>query len=503
MASFFTRKLGACLLSFTGLSLSSGLFYKKYYMVKPDDITISNYSGHKKVQVKASNLYEPSSEAELSEIMHILHNNPNIKGRPTGSGLSHNGISFDSEGMVSMENMRSIIEIDIENKTVTAETGITVQELFEELSQQGFSLPNITSIASQQIGGWTQAGCHGTGLNLPPIDEFIERYKIFSPTYPNGLVLSKNDPDPKIREMFYAFRVGVGAVGVISNITFRIEEREICKETTSVISIPEIWRKHQDILKSNKIVKYLWIPYTNEVLVKLVNAVSKKESEDFLKNNERKKGVGDESVSTFNRRALLERGILNTDNIKETNKEEIKFLKTICGERIGHLEKLIVFNCESWKCVFEVAFKKEGLNDLEFMKELYEFFEKNNIPAHSPIEQRWTSSSRSWLSPAYSENPNDVYCWVGLLVMHLHRSNPEEANKGLEKFNEISAQLAPLLQKYNAFPHWAKIESVVHSEFFKKRLHERFPNIERFKILKKTMDPNRQFANDMINILFD
>ena len=94
----------------------------------------------------------------------------------------------------SMENMRNIIEIDVKNKTVTAECGITVQELFQELSNIGFSLPNITSIASQQIGGWSQTGSHGTGLNLPPIDEFIEQYKIFSPTYPNGLVLSKNDP---------------------------------------------------------------------------------------------------------------------------------------------------------------------------------------------------------------------------------------------------------------------------------------------------------------------
>jgi L-galactono-1,4-lactone dehydrogenase len=303
--------------------------------------------------------------------------------------------------------------------------------------------------------------------------------------------------------MFYAFRVGVGSVGVISNITFRIEERQICRETTSVLSIDEMGKNHQQILNTNKIVKYLWIPYTNDVLVKLVNPVSKEESEAFLKNHGKKAGVGDESVKSFNRRALLERGILDTENIKATNKEEIKFLRTICGERIGHLEDLIVFNCESWKCVFEVAFKKEGLNDLQFMKELYEFFEKNNIPAHSPIEQRWTLSSRSWMSPAYSENPNDVYCWVGLLIMHLHRSNTEEAKKGLEKFNEISAQLAPLLEKYNAFPHWAKIESVVHSNFLTKRLQERFPKLERFRSLRKQMDPNYQMSNKMTEILFN
>lgn len=499
------KRLSFCAFSLATLSVSGGLgyFYKRYHMQNSEQLTISNYSGHKKVQIASKDYFEPSSEAELSEIMHKLRSDPSQKGRPMGSGLSHNGISYEPNGMISLENMRQILEIDLKNKTVTAEAGITVQELFEALSEHGYSLPNITSISSQQIGGWSQSGCHGTGLNLPPIDEFIEKYKIFSPTYPDGLVLSKNDPDPKKREMFYAFRVGVGSVGVISNITFRIEEREICKEKTSVVPISEIEKKHQQILESNKIVKYLWIPYTNEILVKLINPVTKQESEEFLKKSEKKAGVGDESVSSFNRRALLERGILDTENVKATNNEEIKFLKTICGERIGHLEKLIVFNCESWKCVYEIAFKKEGLNDLQFMKELYEFFEKNNIPAHSPIEQRWTLSSRSWLSPAYSENPNDVYCWVGLLIMHLHRQSLEESQKCLKKFDEISAQLAPLIEKYNGFAHWAKIESEIHSKFYRRRAHERFAKIERFKQLRKEMDPNKQFSNKMIEVLFD
>lgn len=503
MSFKFAKRVGFYFASLCTIGYASSHISKVYFAQKDDHISIANYSGHKKVQVKLSNYFEPSSEEELSQIMYHLKAHPSQKCRPIGSGLAHNGIAFEPKGMVSMENMKRIIEIDEKNRTVTAESGITVQELFEALSQRGFSLPNITSIASQQIGGWSQTGSHGTGLLLPPIDEFIERFKIYSPTYPDGLVLSKDDPDPKKRDMFYAFRVGVGSVGVISNITFRIEDREICREKTSVYPITEIEKKHTEILHSNKIVKYLWIPYTEDVLVKLVNPVSKEEGEEFLKNHQKKAGVGDESVKSFNRRALLERGIIDTENIKATNKEEVKFLKTICGERIGHLENLIVFNCESWKCVLEVAFKKEGLNDLQFMKDLYTFFEKNNIPAHSPIEQRWTLSSRSWLSPAYSENPNDVYCWVGLLIMHLHRSSPEESEKALNKFNEITAQLGPLLQKYNAVPHWAKIESVVHTDFLQRRLKERFHKLDSFKALRKHMDPHHQLSNNMTEVIFN
>ena len=331
MASFISRRLGYCLLSFASLSFSSGLYYKHYQMQKSNEITLSNYSGHKKVQIMSDNLFEPSSEAELTELMYKLRKNPKMKARPVGSGLSHNGISFESKGMISMENMKSILEIDKKNMTVTAESGITVQELMEELGQQGFALENITSISSQQIGGWCQTGSHGSGMMIPPMDEFIEKLKIYSPTYPDGIILSKNDPDPKIRDMFYGVRVGMGITGVISNITFRILERKTMIENTYVVPIDELEKKHQEILNSNMNVKYLWIPYTNEVVVKLVNPVSKEEIDTFLK-NEKKHGVGDETLKSFNRRGLLERGVLDVANIKETNRQEINQFKTICNE---------------------------------------------------------------------------------------------------------------------------------------------------------------------------
>ena len=38
------------------------------------------------------------------------------------------------------------------------------------------------------------------------------------------------------------------------------------------------------------------------------------------------------------------------------------------------------------------------------------------VPAPSPIEQRWTSASSSFLSPGYSANPDTVLTWVGIIM---------------------------------------------------------------------------------------
>ena len=107
------------------------------------------------------------------------------------------------------------------------------------------------------------------------------------------------------------------------------------------------------------------------------------------------------------------------------------------------------------------------------------------------------------MSPIYSENPDDVFCWVGALFLQMHRHNPEEFNKGVKKFQEFMEQMQPLLEKYNAFAHWGKIDTVSHSNLWKKRMNERFPKLEKFKNIRDHMDPNHQFSNVMIESIFD
>ena len=43
-----------------------------------------------------------------------------------------------------------------------------------------------------------------------------------------------------------------------------------------------------------------------------------------------------------------------------------------------------------------------------------------------PTEQRWSAASTTPLSPAHSDRPNDVFCWVGL-IMYLPPSQSEVA----------------------------------------------------------------------------
>ena len=55
--------------------------------------------------------------------------------------------------------------------------------------------------------------------------------------------------------------------------------------------------------------------------------------------------------------------------------------------------------------------------DLDYVEELLSRVERQGIPAPSPIEQRWTASSKSALSPASAPGaPQTLFSWVGVIM---------------------------------------------------------------------------------------
>ena len=51
----------------------------------------------------------------------------------------------------------------------------------EALRPYNLTLPNLASIAEQQMGGFTQIGAHGTGKRIAPVDQYVTKMKIVTP----------------------------------------------------------------------------------------------------------------------------------------------------------------------------------------------------------------------------------------------------------------------------------------------------------------------------------
>ncbi|KAK7392974.1 hypothetical protein VNO78_21424 [Psophocarpus tetragonolobus] len=540
-----TRKYAgyAALLLFCGgatyytFPLPDGAKHKKAqifrYAPLPEDLhTVSNWSATHEVQTRC--FVQPEGPEELERAVREADGRK-ARLRPVGSGLSPNGIGLSRAGMVNLALMDGVLEVDRERKTVRVQAGIRVQQLVDGIKDYGLTLQNFASIREQQIGGIIQVGAHGTGATLPPIDEQVIAMKLVTPA--KGIIEISKDKDP---ELFYLARCGLGGLGVVAEVTLQCVDRQELVEHTVVSTMSEIKKNHKKLLSENKHVKYLYIPYTDSVVVVRCNPVSKwkgppkfkpkytadeaiQHVRDLYRESLQKYGAEgskgksaedgevniDELSFTELRDKLIALDPLNKNHVISINQAEAAFWRKSEGYRVGWSDEILGFDCGGQQWVSETCFPagtltKPSMKDLEYIEELKQLIEKEEIPAPAPIEQRWTTSSRSPMSPASSPSGDDIFSWVGI-IMYLPTADARQRKDITEEFFHYRhLTQEKLWDNYNAYEHWAKIEVPKDKEqlaALQARLRKRFP-VDEYNKARKELDPNRILSNNMLEKLF-
>lgn len=534
---YFALLLGCGIATYYSFPFSDSAKHKKAQLFRyaplPDDLhTVSNWSGTHEVQTRV--FHQPESLEELEQIVKEA-NEKKQKIRPVGSGLSPNGIGLTRAGMVNLALMDNVLDVDVEKKRVRVQAGIRVQQLVDAIKDYGITLQNFASIREQQIGGIVQVGAHGTGARLPPIDEQVISMKLVTPA--KGTIEVSKEKDP---ELFYLARCGLGGLGVVAEVTLQCVERQELVEHTVVSNMKEIKKNHKKLLSENKHVKYLYIPYTDTVVVVTCNPVSKWKGPPKFKpkysHDEAIQHVRDlyqESLKKYSPEAitakssdnsepdinelsftelrdkLLALDPLNKDHVIQVNQAEAEFWRKSEGYRVGWSDEILGFDCGGQQWVSETCFPagtlaKPSMKDLEYIEDLKKLIEKEEIPAPAPIEQRWTQSSKSPMSPASSSAEDDIFSWVGI-IMYLPTMDARQRKEITEEFFHYRRlSQTQLWDLYSAYEHWAKIEVPKDKDelaALQARLRKRFP-VDEYNKARKELDPNRILSNNMLGKLF-
>jgi len=139
---------------------------------------------------------------------------------------------------------------------------------------------------------------------------------------------------------------------------------------------------------------------------------------------------------------------------------------------------------------------------MEFMENLLRGIEERGIPAHSPIEQRWTASSSSLMSPAHG--PLDgLHSWVGI-INYLPTDDERQRRQITELFKGRYCDLMrDVGTAVNATSHWAKLErpasvwKLVDLQLF---LQSRFP-VQKFNRARAFYDPKNILSSPLIDMV--
>jgi len=491
--------------------------------------TLTNWSGTQHVTTKT--LHQPQTLLELEQLVATSHAN-RTKLRVTGAGLSPNGISFERGGMVSLALMDQVLHVDTWNKRVTVQAGARVSQVLEALRPHGLTLENLASINEQQLGGFVQVSAHGTGATIPPVDNQLVSMKLVTPGM-GTIVLNRDDPEQ--RKIFDMCKVGLGMQGIVAEVTLQCVPAHQLVERTWVSDMDTISRQHENLLRANRHLRYMWIPYTDKVVVVASNKKKPWYHPGFLSEPkpstplsddvrlapmrdllvaaaaEKKKTMVDmEGLSLAALRdELLQLDPLSVAHVRRVNAAEAACWAMSEGVRVDWTDRVLGFECGGQQWVSEVAFPagfvdRPSFSDLSYTKELLKLIEVNNIPAPAPLEQRWSSSSSSPMSPASSTDPTHLFSWLGI-IMYLPPDDEKKRTLIANAFQHYKKTCAEVLwEKYGCSEHWAKIDVRATGgwgEKIKSRIRARYP-IGDFNVLRARTDPNNILASEALTKMF-
>lgn len=486
-------------------------------------------------ECRPQQFYVPESVEEIERLLKEYHDKKQ-KLRCMGAGVSPNGLGFsgevphqsnaaaskkgaENEALMTMALFDKILDVNKEKLQVTVEAGIIVGELLDKLRTYGMTMQNVASIRDQQVGGICQAGCHGSGAGIPPIDDQIVEMEIVTPAKGKLTLSATENPD-----LFALAKCGLGALGVVTKVKLQCVPMHRLAEKTVVMTLDEIRPHHTKWLKEFQHLRYMWIPYTDCVVVVQCRRLNDSEPADDtlfppvphsmdarleaprqlyleLKQGNPEPDYLDWSFTKL-RDKLLEINPLDKQHVIRVNESEKQFWKLSEGYRVALSDDIIGFDCGGQQHVEEVSFPCQGTLELDFMEKLLTRIDAEDIPAHAPIEQRWTARSSSTMSPASSSNPDQIFSWVGV-ILYLPSAEKDARRAITQRFHEFYATYRDFMEPYGAAEHWAKIEwprDPAERQKMRDRLKRRYP-LDKFKQARDEVDPHHILSNHIVDEL--
>jgi len=197
------------------------------------------------------------------------------------------------------------------------------------------------------------------------------------------------------------------------------------------------------------------------------------------------------------------------DHIRRVHEVEIEFWKHSQDTRVDSSDKILGFDCGGHQWVCEVAFPcgtlpEPNLKDIQYIERLIDLIEKNQLTAHFPIEQRWSTASSGLLSPAYHTDLNHLFTWVGIIMyLSLHDQQKRDlVTQSFQKYKDCYS--VNLWDEFKVKEHWPKMEFPDDEQARQrlyKRIHQSYPTHQIIS-LRKELDPKEILSNPFISYLF-
>jgi len=182
------------------------------------DDQLRNWAGN--LVYSTDHLY---SAASLQQVRDYVKRESNLK--VLGTRHCFNNIADSTHNLLSLKAMDQVIQLDSHAATVTVGAGITYGQLSPYLHSKGFALHNLASLPHISVAGACSTATHGSGEKNGNLATAVSALEFVTAAGDSVKLSSQQDG-----ETFQGAVVGLGALGVITNLTLNLQPTFLVKQ---------------------------------------------------------------------------------------------------------------------------------------------------------------------------------------------------------------------------------------------------------------------------------
>ncbi|MGW3588149.1 D-arabinono-1,4-lactone oxidase [Streptomyces fungicidicus] len=384
--------------------------------------------------------------------------------KAVGTGHSFTSIAATDGLLVRPHLLTGIRDIDRAGGTVTVEAGTPLKRLNVALAREGLSLTNMGDIMEQTVSGATSTGTHGTGRDSASLAAQIRGLELVTA---DGSVLTCSPEENP--EVFAAARLGLGALGIITAITFAVEPVFLLAAREEPMPFDRVCAEFDQLHAENEHFEFYWFPHTGNTNTKRNNRSAGPErpvpqlkgwfEDEFLSNGvfQAANWVGRAVPATIPALARISSRALSARTYTD-----IPYKVFTSPRRVRFVE-------------MEYAIPREALVDT--LRELKAMVDRSRLRVSFPVEVRTAPADDITLSTASGRD-------TAYIAVHMFKGTP---------YQGYFTAAERVFTAHEGRPHWGKIHTR-DAEYFSRV----YPRFGEFTALRDRLDPERRFRNDYL-----
>ncbi|MGX1272842.1 D-arabinono-1,4-lactone oxidase [Streptomyces phaeoluteigriseus] len=384
--------------------------------------------------------------------------------KAVGTGHSFTSIAATDGVLIRPQLLTGIRKVDRDAMTVTVEAGTPLKRLNLALAREGLSLTNMGDIMEQTVSGAISTGTHGTGRESASIAAQVKGLELVTA---DGSVLTCSEKENP--EVFAAARIGLGALGIVTAITFAVEPVFLLTAREEPMPLDRVLADFDELWAENEHFEFYWFPHTGSTNTKRNNRSAGPRrpvgqlagwfEDEFLSNGvfQAAQWVGRAVPATIPAIAQVSSKALSARSYTD-----IPYKVFTSPRRVRFVE-------------MEYAVPREAVT--ETLRELKAMVERSPLRISFPVEVRTAPADDITLSTASGRDS-------AYIAVHMVKGAPYQA---------YFTAAERILTAHEGRPHWGKIHTR-DAEYFAGV----YPRFGEFTALRDRLDPDRRFQNDYL-----